>query len=138
MGQGQTGRPDGQTTGKADTKDQPVSLQTRKKMRNQFNNYVQKNKKQSLVSFIPEDYSGADGSWLVLGTIKGAPQHITGCAILDTLKEEEVLELCSQEGELVLPAEIEDWVVDHKKMIFQLNVKLLPKNRLSLVTNQVH
>lgn len=135
--QGQTGRVDTQTTGNINNAG-AVSLQARKKMRNQFNNFVQKNKKNSIISFVPEDYSGAAGSWVILGSIKNAPQHIQGCTILDGFKEEDVLEMCSQDGGLVLDAEIEDWVVDHKKMIFQLNVKLLPKKQTTLVNKQVH
>lgn len=137
QGQDQAGRVDTQTTGNANNGG-AISLQTRKKMRNQFNNFVQKNKKNTVISFVPEDYSGGDGSWVVLGSIKNAPQHIQGCTILDGFKEEEILDMCSQDGELVLDAAIDDWIVDHKKMIFQLNVKLLPKKQLSLVNKQVH
>lgn len=139
-GQAQSGRTDVQTTGQngVETIERGVSLQTRKKMRNQFTNFVQKNKKNAIVSFIPEDYSGTEGSWVLLGSVKGAPQHVLAAAALDHMKEEDIVEMCAQKEELVLPATIEDWVIDHKKMIFQLNLKLLPKNRLSLVHSQVH
>lgn len=110
------------------SKEKGVSLSQRKKFRNQFQNFINKNKVGSILSFIPEDYTGDDKKWIILGTIVGAPQHISGCAVLEGVPEEEVLDLCSQNGRVILQTVLSNYMLDHKNMLFQLNLKIPPVN----------
>lgn len=120
------GQKDGKDTQDATTK---ISLNQRKKFRDQFHAFLQKSRKQQFVTFIPADYAdaGGDKKWLIFGDIADSPEHVIGCASVEGLTEEQVMELCGMEETLQLESKILSHHADHKRLVFQINVQIDPE-----------